>query len=109
MADLNLKQHDTKPLVEAQLKYQSGQSFKLSNVQSIYFIMRSSTDNALKFNSKAEVVDAQDGRVRYVWSATDTNKAGDFNAEFQITFDDGSVLTAPSSNYIEITIEPRLV
>ena len=108
MVALNLKQNDTRPFVEAQLKYQNGQYFDLSDVKSVRFLMGLATDNKLRVNSEAIIVNTA-GRIRYVWKSGDTSEAGNFNAEFQLIFNDGSVLTVPAESYIEVKITARLV
>jgi len=45
------------------------------------------------------------GRVKYSWSATDTDTAGTYESEVQVTFANGKIRTFPSDGYflVEIT------
>ncbi len=53
----------------------------------------------------ATVVTAQDTpQVRYDWEAADTATAGFFEAEFEVTYADGSIETFPNYGYIGVAI-----
>lgn len=44
------------------------------------------------------------GQVKYQWEVGDTAVPGDYQFEFQITFGDGRVGTAPTEGYYELKI-----
>jgi BppU N-terminal domain len=50
------------------------------------------------FSGDAIIEDAENGVVRYDFSADDTAEAGTFWAEFQITFAEGQIMTYPAGN-----------
>lgn len=44
----------------------------------------------------------------YAWSASDTDTAGDFDAEFEVTLSSGAVETYPNDTYILVKIAKDL-
>lgn len=46
--------------------------------------------------------------VSYDWQAGDTDNAGEYVAEFEVTYSDGSIETFPNDGYISIEIDPAL-
>jgi len=91
-----LKQHDTKPSYAAQL-LQDGSAVDLTDA-TVKFHMGSVID------APATIVDALTGNVRYDWVAADTEVAGTYKAEFEVTFSDGSIQTFPNQDYLQIVI-----
>jgi hypothetical protein len=47
----------------------------------------------------ASVFDAVNGVVKYDWVAGDTETAGDFECEFEVTEADGALRTFPNDGY----------
>ena len=91
-----IKQNDTKPSLSAQL-LSDGSAVDLTGA-TVKFHMGDSVDSA------ATVVDAATGNVRYDWVTADTETAGLFRAEFEVTFSDGTVETFPNDGYLLINI-----
>jgi hypothetical protein len=58
----------------------------------------------VKIDTAATVVTAASGIVRYDWLAADTDTAGTFQAEFEVTYSDGKIETFPNASYIEVVI-----
>lgn len=48
--------------------------------------------------------DPANGVVRYDWDAADTANAGRFEAEFEVTYSDGTVETFPNNDFIVVQI-----
>jgi hypothetical protein len=48
------------------------------------------------------------GVVRYDWRAGDTIKAGVYQAEFEITYSDGTIETFPNGEHIQVSVLPDL-
>ena len=75
----------------------------VSGNNGVRFYMRP-PGGAVKIEADAIVIDATAGVVRYNWLPEDTDTAGTFQAEFEVTYTDGSVETFPNLGYIEIVI-----
>jgi hypothetical protein len=105
-----IKQNDTMPYLEATLSDDNGPvdltgaSVKLAMKP----LARCGQTSALKFKKAGVVVTPASGVVRYQWGAGDTDTAGNFQAEFEVTFADGGVRTFPSTGYIPVTVTPEL-
>lgn len=106
-----IKQNDTRP----QLDYTIQQgpvggkvSVDMTNATSVVFNMRlKDTPGTVVINrgSAEFVAPLTSGVVRYTFSEADTADADDYIGEFEVTFDDDGVLTAPTGNswiYIQI-------
>lgn len=103
MADFTLKANDRLPSIAAVLATGSGTPLNLTGA-AVKFIMRAKTGGAPKVNTAAVIVDATAGSVRYDWTATDTNTAGSWQAEWQITWSDGKQQTVPTLTYHTIDV-----
>ena len=71
---------------------------------SVLFKMRAVNSSSLKVNSSATITNASNGAVSYTFSASDTDTAGLFQGEFQVTFSGGAIETFPNSEYISINV-----
>ena len=102
MTTVYVKQNDTKPDIQATINDDSGTAVDVSGA-SIKFFMNDLTGTN-KVDGTGAIVTAESGIVKYVWQTGDLDTVGIYNAEFQITFSDSSILTAPSSGYITIVV-----
>lgn len=99
-----VKQNDTAPSLRATLKDGNNQAIDLS-AATISFYMRKIGASTTKVNSSAVVVgSASDGIVQYNWATSDTDTEGSYQAEFEVTYSDGSVESFPNDGYIRIEI-----
>ena len=62
------------------------------------------TGAAVVIDAAATIVTAAAGLVRYSWASGDTDTAGSYQAEFEVTYADGSIETFPNSSNIKIDI-----
>jgi hypothetical protein len=104
-----IKQNDTRPAWSVPIKENYGESSEaaldLTEAASVKFLMRQKNDTgAPKVDAAATIEDAEAGVVSYTWEAGDTDTAGNFDAEVEITWDDGGVETVPNDSYWDITI-----
>lgn len=99
----NLKQNDTSPSLQTTLLDGDGLPVNIVDNSAVRFHMRAA-GGTVKIDTDAVVVNAVSGIVRYDWTATDTDTAGTFQAEFEVTYSDGKIETFPNLGYIEIVI-----
>lgn len=107
MTDFHIKQNDTSPALEAQLTDDDGSGIDLAaaDVQ-FHLVSRDRSETAV--DDTATIVDSTDGVVKYEWSASDTDSSGRFLAEFEVTYDDGTIESFPNSRNITVEIVPEL-
>ena len=97
-----IKQNDTSPQIEAVLSSAAGTPIDL-NGASVRFHMRRA-GAAVVIDAAATIVTAAAGLVRYSWTAGDTDTAGSYQAEFEVTYSDATVETFPNTANLEIVI-----
>lgn len=105
MAALNIKRHDTRTAVKATLKSPNGAAVDLTGA-SVKFTM--SKYGVVIAGRDADVLDAANGVVAFVFTREETSETGAMKAEFEVTYPDSSVETFPNKGYIEINIEADL-
>lgn len=94
--DFYIKQNDTLEALVATLNDSVGSIFSLAGA-TVVFSMRSMASGAIVVNNvAATIVDAANRIVKYQWVAGDTIVAGDYRAEFEVTFSGGAVQTFPN-------------
>lgn len=108
MADFYLKAADTKPDLTATLLDAAGVAVNLTGA-TVEFAMKKNGGSSTKVSAAATLVTPSAGTVKYVWQSADTDTPGDYNAEFEVTFGDGTVLTFPNSGYFTINIAAEIV
>lgn len=99
----SLKQNDTSPAIAAYLLDQDENPIDLTQC-TVRFIMRKRGEEAYKVYQTVTIVDEDSGRIRYNWSAADTDTAGTFDAEFEVTYSDGTIETFPNDTYVTVNI-----
>jgi len=107
MSDFTIKQNDTRPNLDAQLLNADGTPIDLTGC-TVRFLMVPTSGGAVKVDGICAITDAENGKVRYYWSAGDTANFGDYKAEFEVTFPDGSKQTVPNDGYLIISIVKEL-
>lgn len=104
MADFDIKRNDTQPFPRAVLGYDDGSEANLSAATSVKFIMRACKTGALKVSAPATIVDAAGGVVEYQWETGDTDTAGKYDYEWEVTWATGRIQTFPGEGYGVINI-----
>jgi len=98
-----IKRNDTSPILQTVLSDANGVAIDLT-ATTVKFYMKKYKATTPKINATAAIVDEDAGIVRYLWQAGDTDTAGSYQAEFQITYDDGAVETFPNADFIQVDI-----
>ena len=103
-------QGDTAPPIT--YRFQSDDSpVDLSSVQDIRFIMEDNYESNIvesDLNGDVSIVDSALGKVEYSLSSADTEDSGQFYAEWEVTYSDGTIETFPSDDTIDIHIMEQL-
>ena len=110
MADFDLKANDTQPDFTVQL-LQAGAAFDMSALSGVActFTMTAVAGGAAKVNKAAMTIDdAANGQISYSWAAADTDTDGTYEAEVEVTWTGGNILTFPTDGYFDIDIEADL-
>lgn len=98
-----IKQNDTSPNLDATLKDASDNVIDLTGA-TLRFHMRKIGATSAKVDAGATILDAEAGQVRYTWSSGDTDAIGSFEAEFEVTYGDGSIETFPNNKFFSVEI-----
>jgi hypothetical protein len=112
MAEIfHIKQHDTRPIMRATLTFPEDPEKNLTKATKVQLVMRrkgASDPTAPKVKSDAVIVDKPSSIVEYEWEAADTDTAEEFNAEFEIIWEDGGIETVPRSDYFTVHVHDDL-
>jgi hypothetical protein len=106
MMAFTIKQNDTSPALQATLKDYAGTAISLIGA-SVRFHMKDLSGSVI-VDAAMTITNASGGVVRYNWQAADTDTAGTYSAEFEVTYSDLSVETFPNTDNIAIVITPEL-
>jgi hypothetical protein len=99
-----IKQNDTRPELDVFLRDDKDRSINVTGA-TVKFNMRNSADNTVKIDTGAvTTVSSTAGRVKYSFTSANTDTAGNFEGEFQVTFVGGQVETFPNDGYIKVII-----
>jgi hypothetical protein len=104
-----VKQGDTSPSVLRTLQDADGNGVNLTDADVVFNMRRIHGDQTPVIEAgDVTVVDTAAGDVSFDWLPGDTDEAGGFYGEFEVTFSDGSVETFPNDGYVRIAIVAEL-
>jgi hypothetical protein len=103
MTEFWIKQFDRLPSLELDLLRGDGTAQNLSGCTA-RFLMRLRGQNEVTVNAAMTVVDAVNGIVRYDWADGDTDVAGVYRGEVEVTTADGKRITFPSNGYVAVRV-----
>jgi hypothetical protein len=99
-----IKQNDTASFLTRDLKDAFGAPVNVTGA-AVKFSMRVKPAGTVKVDDEdAVIVTAGTGRVRYEWTAANTNTADEYEGEFQVTYANGKIQTFPNDGYIPVVI-----
>lgn len=98
-----IKQDDTSPALLVEL---TPSDVDITGATGVVFSMRQRGSTTAKVNRAAAALVSPAGpaSLSYAWDAADTDTAGEFEGEFEVTRSDGSIETFPNDGYIAIII-----
>jgi hypothetical protein len=64
--------------------------------------------SSLKIDAVADIEDDINGIVEYSWQAGDTDTAGTYYGEIEVTYGDATVETFPNNGYFTVIIKEDL-
>ncbi len=104
-----IKQFDTRPFFVVILKDDFGEPTEagvdLSTATGAVFNMREHGGTTIKVNRGAgTITNGTAGEVTYKWGTVDLDTAGTYDAEVEVTWNDGKVETFPSDSYWEVIV-----
>lgn len=100
MSTFNIKRNDTSPALE----YTLSPAVDLTAALEVRFHMRL-RGGVTKIDAAATITTANPGVVQYNFAATDTDTSGIYEAEFEVTYADGTIETFPNSGYLSVSIK----
>lgn len=103
---------DTSPAIEYQLQDSDGNPVNITGFNEIRFHMRKKGVKAPKVDAdtsgNVSATDAEKGKVKYDWEKGNTDEAGDFEAEWEVEYIDGTIETFPNRRKIDVDIEEEI-
>lgn len=114
-ADFTIKTHDTAPFIAQTLLDYAGNPVDIAGA-SVIFVMSTFgeapgyvlSETASNDQTADHLTDGTTGYVSYEWQDGDTEVAGSYVAEWEVTFLDGEVETFPNGGHVDIAIEEHL-
>ncbi|MFC6953767.1 hypothetical protein [Halorubellus litoreus] len=106
MTVFTLTQNDTSPPIGGNVTGERGEMIDVTGCD-VRFMMKPIGGDTLTVDDDGQVVDGPRGVVGYGWKAADTAEHGTFQAEFELTYPDGTVETFPSES-LTVIIKPDL-
>lgn len=104
-AEIKIRQNDTRPIVQAQLLKGHNQPIDLAIASEVRFKVLN-PNKSVVMDKTATISNENEGRVEYHWESGDTDTAGDFRAYFEVTFNDGTVVTIPNESSMKMRVYP---
>lgn len=102
-----IKRNDRRPLLVATLT-DTNDAVDLTNATAVRFHMYREDTRAEKVNAAATITTAASGIVTYAWAAGDTDTAGRYLAEWEVTWSDGTESTHPNTEFDTVIVHDDL-
>jgi len=102
-----IKTNDTSPKLAVTLEDALGNAIGLAGC-SARFHMKAFGASTLKIDQPVAITDTTNGIVEYSWVVSDTDTAGTYYGEIEVTYGDATVETFPNNDYFTIIIKEDL-
>jgi hypothetical protein len=104
----NIKRNDLRPYLPAQFFQPNGvDPLPLDQALAVNIVVSpkgAAPEDPPKFKKACVITDALAGQIEYRWSGTDTDTAGDFSYEFEISWPNAEPQTIPADAYLDLVI-----
>ena len=102
-----IKTNDTSPKLSVTLTDALGNPIGLAGCAA-RFHMKAFGASSLKIDEVVDIFDEDSGIVDYAWRVGDTDTAGTYYGEIEVTYADNTVETFPNNGYFTIIIKEDL-
>lgn len=102
-----IKTNDTSPKLAVTLQDANSVPVNISGA-TVRFHMKAFGATSLKTDAPMTITNATGGIVQYSWVAADTNLAGTYYGEVEVTYPDSSIETFPNNGYFTIIVKEDL-
>lgn len=92
-----IKQGDTAPYLDAICKDKNGTIIDVTGA-AVQFHMKLKGADSLTVDAAGSVVDGSAGHIRYALQSGDTDTAGTYHCEYEVTYSDGRIETFPNDD-----------
>ena len=103
-----IKTNDTSPKLAVTLEDANSVPVNISG-STVRFHMKALGATSLKVDAPMTITNATGGIVEYSWVSSDTNTAGTYYGEVEVTYTDSAVETFPNNGYFTIVITKDLI
>lgn len=108
MADFYIVQGDTSPAIIGTPKDENDDPISLATAASVKFRMWKPGEAAAKVDATGSIELGTPDKVKYQWVTGDTDQKGDFDGEFEVTWNDGTITTIPNHRKLHIKVRGQL-
>lgn len=103
-----IKQNDTLPWLQFQFREADNVTpLDLTLADTVYIVVRPTgqdPDDPPTFKKPCVVDNALTGTGHFVWTQADTATVGQYDYEFEITWDSGGIQTIPVDGYLDLRV-----
>ena len=103
-----IKTNDTSPKLAVTLEDANSNAINVTGANGVRFHMKAFGATALKIDAPMTITNATGGIVQYSWVAADTDTAGTYYGEVEVTYADNTVETFPNNGYFTVIVKEDL-
>lgn len=103
-----IKTSDTSPKLAVTLEDANSNAINVTGANGVRFHMKAFGATALKVDAPMTITNATGGIVQYPWVASDTDTAGTYYGEVEVTYADNTVETFPNNGYFTVIVKEDL-